>query len=154
MLFWVLMVSPFAAAQAGMIMTAAEPAVGSMPTVIVNRETTVAELSRQALQALFTMRTPRWRDGVPVTVFVLPDKHPTHVHFCQQLLNIFPHQLRRGWDRLVYSGTGAAPYQVPNEKEMLRRVSETPGAVGYIMEYDAPQEVQPVRLASDVALAD
>jgi hypothetical protein len=78
------------------------------------------------------MRLRRWDDGTPVRVFVLSDRDPAHREFSKKLLGVFPHQLRRSWDRTVFSGLGQAPTEVEDEAEMLRRVAETPGAVGYV----------------------
>ena len=87
---------------------------------------------REIVRSLFTMQLLRWPDGSPVRVFVLPDENPTHKSFAKKWLGVFPYQLRRAWDRAVFSGTGQAPTEVADEQEMLERVANTPGAVGYI----------------------
>ncbi len=84
------------------------------------------------MRALFTMRLRLWPDGAPVRVFVLPDQDPTHRSFSREVLNVYSHQLRRAWDRAVFSGTGQAPTEVRDGAEMLKRVAATPGAVGYV----------------------
>ena len=78
------------------------------------------------------MRLRNWPDQTPVRVFVLRDDNPTHSLFSKQILNIYPHQLRLAWDRLVFSGTGQAPTEVSSEAEMRERVAKTPGAIGYL----------------------
>ncbi|WP_292979144.1 hypothetical protein [Nitrosomonas sp.] len=80
------------------------------------------------------MRLRTWENGLPVSVFVLPDDAPLHSTFAKQKLNIFPYQLRSTWDRLVYSGTGQAPFIVHTELEMRARIASTPGAIGYLSE--------------------
>ena len=102
------------------------------------------ELSEETVRALFTMRLRRWSDGTPVRVFVLPDRHPLHKDFAKKILGVFPHQLRRAWDRLVFSGTGQAPREVSDETEMLDRVSKTPGAVGYVSDNTRDERVRVV----------
>lgn len=87
-----------------------------------------------ALRAIFSMRLRTWPDGTPVRVFVLDDNKDLHVKFAKKRLDIYPHQLRYSWDRLVYSGTGQAPTKVRSEKEMLDKVAATPGAIGYLPE--------------------
>ena len=87
-----------------------------------------------ALRAIFSMRLRTWPDGTPVKVFVLDDDKALHVKFAKKRLDIYPHQLRYSWDRLVYSGTGQAPIKVGSEKEMLEKVAATPGAIGYLPE--------------------
>jgi hypothetical protein len=83
------------------------------------------------LRAAFTMRLREWPDGTPVRVFVLPDQNPLHEKFCREQLAVYPYALRRIWDRLVFTGTGFAPQTVRSEQEMLDRVAQTPGAIGY-----------------------
>ena len=100
--------------------------------VVANPSAPADALSPTALRAIFSMRLRSWPDGSPVRVFVLPDDAPAHVHFAKQLLSIFPHQLRRAWDRGVYSGTGQAPNTVESEAAMRAAVASTSGAIGYL----------------------
>lgn len=78
------------------------------------------------------MRLKEWPSGTPVTVFVLPDENPVHQDFIENLLQMMPYQLRRYWDRSTYTGFGQPPIEVATIEEMLERVKETPGAIGYI----------------------
>jgi hypothetical protein len=100
--------------------------------VIVNADVDLNAIDRNFARLLITMRMPQWPDKRPVTVFVLPDNNPVHESFAKRVLEVYPYQLRRTWDRQVFSGTGQAPRQVANEQEMIERVSQTAGAVGYV----------------------
>ncbi|EIC23171.1 hypothetical protein Thi970DRAFT_00824 [Thiorhodovibrio frisius] len=100
--------------------------------VIVNSDVHLDAIDRNFARLLITMRMPQWPDKRPVTVFVLPDNNPVHESFAKRVLEVYPYQLRRTWDRQVFSGTGQAPRQVANEQEMIERVSQTAGAVGYV----------------------
>jgi len=91
----------------------------------------ITTLTRNEARLYFTMRLKTWPNGQPTKVFVLADNHPTHHHFTNEILGLYPYQLRRVWDRQIFSGTGQAPIAVANEKEMIKRVSTTPGAIGY-----------------------
>jgi hypothetical protein len=102
------------------------------PVVIVNRDVPGDNIGANALRAIFGMRLRAWPNGDSVRVLVLKDDSPTHASFSKQLLSIFPHQLRRAWDRLVYSGTGQAPRTVDSEAAMVQEVAATPGAIGYV----------------------
>jgi len=99
--------------------------------VIVNQSVTTRSMSKYKLRTLFGMRQPAWPDGEQVRVFVLPDDNPLHRQFAKQTLGVFPHQLRRAWNNLLFSGLAQAPTEVANEQEMLERIANTPGAVGY-----------------------
>ena len=94
--------------------------------------TAPAPISRYVLSAIFGMRLTTWPDGSAIRVFVLPDDNRIHTLFCKQILQIFPHQLRTAWDRLVYSGTGQAPEVLGSEQELRTRIAKTPGAIGYL----------------------
>jgi len=104
----------------------------SSDTVIINASVPQTELSKSTLQAIFGMRLRKWPNGTPIKVFILSDEHPLHIEFCKLILNAFPHQLKRAWNRLVYSGTGQAPIEVASTEQMLVRIATTSGAIGYI----------------------
>ncbi len=55
-----------------------------------------------------------------------------HAEFTKKILDTFPYQLRRAWDRLVFSGTGQAPTEVESIDEMYKRIVSTPGGIGYL----------------------
>ncbi|MBN2701154.1 MAG: hypothetical protein JXR29_06865 [Methylothermaceae bacterium] len=78
------------------------------------------------------MRRRTWPDDTPIKVFVLPDNHPLHRAFCKKVLRIYPHQLRRIWDRNVFSGTGQAPIEVDSVEEMRKQIASMDGAIGYL----------------------
>lgn len=100
--------------------------------IVANREVTTSQITHMELQAIFTMRMRVWQDGLPIRVFVLGDSTPEQAEFAKKLLDIFPYQLRRYWDRLVFSGTGQAPIELTSSGEMYSRVASTPGAIGYL----------------------
>ena len=100
--------------------------------VITNPSVLEKTLSRSSLRAIFGMRLHTWPDGSAIRVFVMPDDAPLHAAFSKEKLNVFPYQLRSAWDRLVFSGTGQAPITVTSPEEMLAKVANTPGAIGYL----------------------
>lgn len=99
--------------------------------IIVNNSVVQQQLSLSELRSIFTMRQRYWNEGNKIRVFVLSDNHPLHRNFAKHQLGIFPHQLRRTWDRQVFSGTGQAPEEVDSEQEMLDTIMNTPNAIGY-----------------------
>lgn len=88
------------------------------------------------------MRLRQWQDGSPIIVFVLRDSNPLHKQFCKQVLNVFPHQMRRSWNKLVFSGTGQAPVTVASKEEMVDKIASTPGAIGYLSGEDITEDIK------------
>lgn len=102
--------------------------------LIVNDGIHVTTLTRNQARLYFTQRLKLWPEGTRVKVFVLPDDNPLHRSFCKKVLGLYPYQLRRVWDRMVFSGTGQAPTTVSTEARIIEGVASTPGAIGYAPE--------------------
>lgn len=100
--------------------------------LIANAKAETRSLSFHQLRALFSGQIVHWPNGLPVALVVMDDSNDLHVQFSKQILNIYPYQLRRIWDRLMYSGMRPPPIVVSTDEEMLRVVSAIPGAIGYI----------------------
>jgi ABC-type phosphate transport system substrate-binding protein len=102
--------------------------------LIANSTVPQENLSRSMVRSIFSMRMTSWPNGMPIRVFVLGDKDELHAQFSKRILGVFPHQLRRAWNRQIFSGIGQAPEKVESKREMLDKVSHTPGAIGYLPE--------------------
>jgi ABC-type phosphate transport system substrate-binding protein len=102
--------------------------------LIAHPDIAQTDLPRSTVRSIFAMRMTSWPNGLPIRVFVLGDKADLHATFSKRVLGVFPHQLRRAWNRQIFSGTGQAPERVETEREMLDKVGHTPGAIGYVSE--------------------
>ncbi|MFC3285869.1 hypothetical protein [Litchfieldella rifensis] len=116
------------------VVLVAHPAVGT------------STLNRDTARAIFAMRQRTWPDGQAARVFVLPNDHPVHARFAKELLAVYPHQLQLSWDRLVFSGTGQAPTRVFSQSEMLERIADTPGGLGYLEREHLDDRVQVISM--------
>lgn len=111
-------------------------ATSSFAIDIIANKSTISEqaerLTTRELRAIFSLKLKQWPDGSPVTVVTLPSNSDLHKNFCKEILNVFSHQLKIGWDRITYSGLGQPPIIVGTAEEMIRVLKATPGAIGYI----------------------
>jgi hypothetical protein len=89
-------------------------------------------ISRNTARLYFSQRVTQWPNGQAIKLIVLPDNHPLHIAFCKKILGLYPHQLRRVWDRQLFSGTGQAPITLKTETEIINRINSTPGSLSYI----------------------
>ena len=106
----------------------------------------IGAVSKRTLRAFYSMRTQSWDDGNQLVVFVLSDDAELHSDFCSKVLGILPYHLRRNWDRLIFSGRASAPILVSSPAEMKRRVSQTPGSLGYLSIDDIDDSVSVLEL--------
>lgn len=102
--------------------------------VVVNPSVETKDMSVEQIRRIFSMRQTTWSNDQAITVYVLSNQHQTHQIFSTKVLGMFPYQLDRIWNKLVYSGLGEEPIKVQSEQEMLERVSQKPGAIGYVMQ--------------------
>ena len=114
--------------------------------IITHPSNDTRELPISTLRSIFSNRMTRWPDGTPIRVFVMGEKDPLHSQFCKQILGVFPHQLRRAWNRMIYSGTGQEPTRVDNELEMYSRVQSTPGAIGYLSDRQENEKIRIIEI--------
>ncbi len=99
--------------------------------IVANASIDTEVLTTRELRAVFSLRLKHWPNGLPITVIAF-NKTDLHNSFCKQLLQIFPHQLKLGWDRVTFSGLGQAPVIVKTQKEMVAAIKNIPGAIGYL----------------------
>jgi ABC-type phosphate transport system substrate-binding protein len=114
--------------------------------VVVNPSVKEQALPLGSIRAIFSMRMTQWPDGSPTRVFVMGDKNPIHSAFTKEVLGVFPHQLRRAWDRRIFSGTGQAPNKVDTEAEMRYQIENTPGAIGYLPEDQIDDHIRKIEI--------
>lgn len=99
-------------------------------SLVVNDDVEIEHISFDELRAVFGLRQLFWSEGVPAIVYVLDGD--SHRLFCRDVLKVYPHQLKKGWDRMEYTGRASIPQVVESEYELLELVGKTPGSIGYI----------------------
>lgn len=117
--------------------------------VVVNPSVESKEISVEQIRRIFSMRQTAWSNDQAITVYVLSNQQQTHQVFCIKVLGMFPYQLDRIWNKLVYSGLGEEPIKVQSEQEMLERVSQRPGAIGYVMQQIIGDNVNVIRVLEE-----
>ena len=117
--------------------------------IITHPSVNAAALDKDQVRRIFTMYQTNWSDSQPIVVYVLAQKNTAHQLFSREVLGLFPYQLERIWNKLVYSGLGEAPIKVNSEQEMLEKIQQQPGSIGYIMSLNAPADVNIINLLKE-----
>ena len=111
--------------------------------VITQPKTTFKDMSSKRLANIFLKKSllndvgSRW---IPVN---LSPEHPLRLAFSQTVLKKRPEALETYWNEQYFQGI-TPPYVVASEEAMLRFVSSTPGAIGYIASCHLDDRVQVV----------
>ena len=117
--------------------------------IVANQSVLATELSASQLRSIFSMKQSSWPDGQPIKVFVLASEHPSHQQFCKRILRMFPYQMERTWNKLTYSGLGDLPVQVQSEEEMLKKINQHQGAIGYVIASNEDAGMHVIRLKTE-----
>lgn len=117
--------------------------------LITHSSVNTASLDKDQVRRIFTMYQTNWSDSQPIVVYVLASNNTTHQFFSREILGLFPYQLDRIWNKLIYSGLGEAPTKVYSEQEMLEKIEQQPGSIGYVMSVAVPDDVNIVQLTEE-----
>jgi ABC-type phosphate transport system substrate-binding protein len=100
--------------------------------VIVNPKNPVSSLSRDQLDALFTLSRVRWGHGETVIVLNLEAGTSARVQFDRVVLGMTPDEAARFWIDRRIRGRGSPPTKAPNAPTLLKAVAALAGAIGYV----------------------
>ena len=109
--------------------------------VITHPSVKIEKVSATFLSRVFAMQTKSWPSGEPISVYSFSPQSSEFKEFVVRKAKLQPHQLNRHWKRLLFTGTGRVPVTVYSQKEMIEKVSTTPGSIGYIVATEPPQSV-------------
>ncbi len=103
--------------------------------VIANKSIKKDKISKSELLDCYTGDMQKWDDGQRIYVFDLKTKTDIKEIF-YEFLGKSPSRMKSIWMKRLLSGEGDPPQSLKTEREMLKKVSETKGAVGFIS-YDS-----------------
>jgi ABC-type phosphate transport system substrate-binding protein len=98
--------------------------------VIVNKSTPVTKITAGSLVQIYNLNNTKWSDGTKIIVFYDKEKSICQ-KFCD-FIGIDIISLRKRWMKLQLSGEAKAPEAVGDDAEMIKKVTSTLGAIGYI----------------------
>ena len=101
--------------------------------VIANPTVNQDTITERQLRRVFMLKQRSWDDGAKISLIVFSNEDAKHALFLRQSLKLFPYQLEREWNKLIYSGQSAPPVIAADTQTMLEIVSSTPGAIGYLV---------------------
>jgi ABC-type phosphate transport system substrate-binding protein len=109
--------------------------VKAQVAVITNKSVKVDEISKTELLDCYTGDVIKWKDGQKVQVFDLKVKNEIKEIF-YKYLGKSPSRMKSIWMKRMLSGEGDPPPALKSETEMLKKIEETKGAIGFV-NYDS-----------------
>jgi len=100
--------------------------------VITGLDEPKANLNRKQLENIFLRKSLINNNGVGWIPLNLPPDNPLRVAFSETLLKLPPNILEAYWNEQYFNGI-SPPHVLASEEAVIRFVSTTPGAIGYIL---------------------
>ena len=117
----------------------------SQVAVIVHRDVPQDTLDRAELLDLYTGDDKFWDDEAPVVVLDLKAKGEVKEAF-YSFLGKSPSRMKTIWMRKMLSGEGDPPAALATEKDIVHKVANTPGAIGFVGSATVSEEVKTLLL--------
>lgn len=96
-------------------------------------------LSRIELQRVFTGKMTHLANGQAIYPVFQVASSSAYQGFLVERLYLYPHQLQRIWQQLIFSGRKAKPMYVADDQQMLQYVRQNQGAIGFIRKAKRPE---------------
>lgn len=103
----------------------------------------IKTLKADELNLIYWRKKQYWQGGVRIHPVNLHAEHPLRLNFSKAVLGSLPSEQTSYWNGLYFHGT-SPPYSVQSEEAVLRYVSTTKGAIGYIDACKVDARVRPL----------
>ena len=110
--------------------------------IIANPSVPANSLGPKEIKNLFLGKTTQWENHETVTIVVSKDIN-VHKSFLDRFIKRTDAQFKNVWRQNLFTGKGKQPVKVETSEELLKYVSETKGAIGYIFnDASIPEDVK------------
>lgn len=114
----------------GLVSIAEEP---SSFNIIVHASNPATQLAKEDISNMFLKKVKQWKEsGEAVLPIDLVEDSPIRAQFSESIHGRKITAIKAYWQKQVFSGRGVPPEEKKSENEVLKYVSENPGAIGYI----------------------
>jgi ABC-type phosphate transport system substrate-binding protein len=108
------------------------PAGAADLVVIVSARNPVAALRADQVAAIFLGQSARFPDGAEAVPYDMRLGAGLRDEFYARVTNKTPALLKAHWSKMVFTGRGQPPAELPDSAAVRRRVAEDLDAIGYI----------------------
>jgi len=116
-------------------------ALAEESVVICHKSVPDSGLSKKEVEDIFFGKKTRWSDDQKIS-FVILKSGEAHVSFLSRYVDKTESQFTMYWKKMVFTGEGRLPKAFDTPEDLLRYVSETSGAVGYVPSNAASDRVK------------
>lgn len=100
--------------------------------VIVSARNPVTALRADQVAAIFLGQSVRFPDGTEAVPYDLRLGTPIRDEFYARVTTKTPALLKAHWSKMVFTGRGQPPAELPDSAAVRRKVADDPEAIGYV----------------------
>jgi ABC-type phosphate transport system substrate-binding protein len=122
-------------ARSGVIALALSLGTGSAAAdvvAVVSAKSSVTVLSKNQVVDIFLGKASRFPDGEQAVPIDQVEGSTARDEFYAKFTGKSPAQIKAHWSKIIFTGRGQPPKEVPNSGEVKKEVVQNPRAIGYI----------------------
>ena len=100
--------------------------------VIVSAKNPLSSMRAEQVAAIFLAQTGRFPGGEEAQALDLPLGSPLRDDFYRSIAARSPALMKAHWSKMVFTGRGHPPRELPNSAAVRRMVADNPGLIAYI----------------------
>ena len=99
--------------------------------IIGNSSVPYDELSQEEVMKIFLNKLVEWPDKSKITL-AIKKQGQVHERFVERYLKRSAEQYSRYWKMMLFAGKGIVPKIFERDEDIVRYISDTNGAIGYV----------------------
>jgi len=100
--------------------------------IVASQKSNANTITAEQASALFLGKSDQLPGGGTALLLDLPESSPARDTFYSKVTGKSQSQVKASWARLVFSGKGTPPKELPNSAEVKRLVAANPNLIGYV----------------------
>jgi ABC-type phosphate transport system substrate-binding protein len=115
-----------------LLLLAAGPAAAQEVVAVVSARSPITALNADQVADIFLGKATRFPDGTRAVPIDQTEESEVRDRFYALYARKSPSQVKAHWAKIIFTGRGHPPVQVPNSAEAKKAIAGNPRAIGYI----------------------
>jgi ABC-type phosphate transport system substrate-binding protein len=99
---------------------------------VIVHPSNAAAITPADLEQIFMVKNKNFAGGSKATVYYLAAGDATRTQFDDKVLRKSSSQLKAYWSKLVFTGKGTPPAELPSSAEAVAKVAADPSGIAYV----------------------
>lgn len=99
---------------------------------VIVHPSNASSMDKDAITRIFLGKSRAFPSGGESIPIAFPEGTPESDEFSQSILGKTPKQLKAYWAKMIFTGKGTPPKQVPTAQEIVNLVANNPNFIGFV----------------------